>query len=97
MRVEQWCAGSTLVRTLDISPLIVLAMWRSAHRLPVTVADENNIAGVIGQPGATPAFGQLCRHKPNPRSSPSLWGSPRAVKPGFASWKENKCGLISSR
>ena len=85
MRVEHGRVRSTLVRTPFISLSLVLAMWRCARRLAVPAAAHNDIAGVMRQPGATPAFWQLCRHKPIPRSSPSLWGSPRAVSPRFAS------------
>ena len=97
MRVERGRVRSTLVRTPLLSPSLLLARWRTVQRLPVPVAAHNGIAVVMGQPGATPALWQLCRHKPVPRSSPSLWGSPRAVLHGFASWKESKCGRTSSR
>ena len=76
---------------------LVLAMWRCARRLAVPARGEDAMAGVVGQPGATPAFWQLRRHKPTPRSSPSLWGSPQAALIILASDKENICGPTSSR
>jgi hypothetical protein len=79
--IERARARIALLRALLLSPAFVLAMWRSAPRLAVPGAVEDDIAGVVRQPGATPAFWQLRRHKPIPRSSPSLWGSPQAVSP----------------
>jgi hypothetical protein len=95
--IEHAGARTALSRPLSISLAAVLAMWRCARRLAVPARGEDAMAGVVGQPGATPAFWQLRRHKPTPRSSPSLWGSPQAALIILASDKENICGPTSSR
>lgn len=81
MTVECEHVRSALLRTPTISPLLVLVMLRYARRLQVPGDVPDNTAGVVRQPGATPAFRPLRRQKPLPRSSSSLWGSPRAVTP----------------
>ena len=85
MRVEHGHVRSTLVRTpTHLSPACAsyVALCASFSRFPAL--PDNDIAGVMRQPGATPAFWPLRRHKPLPRSSPSLWGSPRAVRTRIA-------------
>jgi len=76
---------------------LVLIMWRYARRLAACSAVEEPAAGAGRQPGATPAGRQLRRHKPTPRSLPSLWGSPQAVFLKSVSDKESTCGPTFSR
>jgi hypothetical protein len=89
------CTDDSTAHSIPLSAL-VLAMWRCARHVAVPGAVSDDIAGVMRQPGATPAYRRLCRHKPVPRSSPSLWGSPQAVLPDLLREGE-QCGPTSSR
>ena len=77
--------------TLDFTLRVVHGGGRRSH-LHANRRLKASGHRVARQPGATPAFWQLRRHKPLPRSSSSLWGSPQAVlQPGDCMSRWSRC------